>query len=111
MPCSDESCGTQAIVCSICYRYYLSADNTSITIFITIIYCLASFSVVMDQFMFVQSCRRINYHDDLVLRTPTVSIGERMLDVLFKNQSLDGNSILEVKYPNCEKDIQDMMQD
>ena len=75
LPCNDESCGTLVILCSICYRYYLSADNTSITIFITIIYCLASFSVVMDQFMFVQSCRRINYHDDIVLRTPTVSIG------------------------------------
>ena len=90
---------------------YLSAHNTSITIFITIIYCLASFCVVMEQFMFMQSCRSINYQDDIVLRTPTVSIRERMLDVLFKNQSLDGNSILEVKYRNCKKDIQHIMED
>ena len=65
----------------------------------------------MNQFLYVQSCRRINYHDDIVLRTPTVSIKERMLDVLFKNKSLDGNCILEVKYPNCEKDIQEIMED
>ena len=28
-----------------------------------------------------------------------------------KDQSFDGNSILEVKYPKCEKDIQDIMEE
>ena len=65
----------------------------------------------MDQFSFMQSCRRINYHDDIVLRTPTISFGERLLDVFMKDQSFDGNSILEVKYPKCEKDIQDIMEE
>ena len=65
----------------------------------------------MDQFSFMQSCRQINYHDDIVLRTPTISFGERLLDVFLKDQSFDGNSILEVKYPKREKDIQDIMEE
>ena len=65
----------------------------------------------MEQFSFMQSCRRINYHDDIVLRTPTISFGERLLDVFMKDRSFDGNSILEVKYPKCEKDIQDIMEE
>ena len=28
-----------------------------------------------------------------------------------KDQFFDGNSILEVKYPKCEKDIQDIMEE
>ena len=65
----------------------------------------------MDQFSFMQSCRRINYHDDIVVRTPAISFGERLLDIFMKDQSFDGNSILEVKYPKCEKDIQDIMEE
>ena len=65
----------------------------------------------MEQFKFMQSCKRINYHDDIVLRTPTVSIGERMLDVYFKNQSFNANSFLEIKYPICKKDIQGILRD
>ena len=65
----------------------------------------------MEQFKFMQSRKRINYHDDIILRTPTVSIGERMLDVYFKNQSFNGSSILEVKYPICEKDIHGILKD
>ena len=59
----------------------------------------------------MQSYKRMNYHDDIILRTPTVSIGERLLDVLLKNHYFNGNSIIEFKYPNCEKDIQDIMKD
>ena len=59
----------------------------------------------------MQSYKRINFHDDIVLRTPTVSLGEHMLDVFFKNQSFHGSSILEFEYPNCEKGIQDCMKD
>ena len=33
------------------------------------------------------------------------------MDVFLKDQSFDGNSILEVKYPNCKKDIQDIMKE
>ena len=65
----------------------------------------------MEQYKFMQSFKRIIYHDDIVLRTPTISIGERMLDVLFKHQSFDGNSVLEFENPNCEKEIQDIMED
>ena len=65
----------------------------------------------MEQYKFMQSYKRINYHDDIVLMTPTVSIGERMLDIFLKNQSYDGNIILEFKYPNYQKDIQDIMKD
>ena len=65
----------------------------------------------MDQFLFMQSRKRINYHEDIVLRTPTVSFGERLLDVCFKDQSFDSNSILEVKYPKCEKGIQEVMEE
>ena len=65
----------------------------------------------MNQFLLMQSCKRINYHDDIVLRTPTVCIRERMLEAYFKNQSFKGSSILEIKYPNCEKDIQGILRD
>ena len=65
----------------------------------------------MEQFSFMQSRKRINYHEDIVLRTPTVSFGERLLDVCFKDQSFDRDSVLEVKYPKCEKDIQDIMEE
>ena len=65
----------------------------------------------MDQFLFMQSRKRINYHEDIVLRTPTVSFGERLLDVCFKDQFLDRDSVLEVKYPKCEKGIQDVMEE
>ena len=65
----------------------------------------------MDQFLFMQSRKRINYHEDIVLRTPTVSFGERLLDVCFKDQSFDRDSVLEVKYPKCEKGIQEVMEE
>ena len=111
MPFSDESGWYIKYFYVLCATGYTSVDNTSITIYITITYCLASICVVMDQFSFMQSCRRINYHDDIVLRTPTISFGERLLDVFMKDQSFDGSSILEVKYPKCEKDIQDIMEE
>ena len=65
----------------------------------------------MKQYKFMQSFKSINYHDDIVLRTPTISFGERMLDVFFKHQSFDGNSILEFEYPIYEKKILDIMND
>ena len=36
-----------------------------------------------EQAAFIQSSRRRNYHDDIVLRTPTISTGERILAVCF----------------------------
>ena len=63
-----------------------------------------------EQAAFIQSARRRNYHDDIVLRTPTISTGERILAVCFKKQT-NSDSILEFKYPDCENDIQEIMRD
>ena len=65
----------------------------------------------MDQYEFMQFYKSINEHDDIVLRTPTKSTGERMLNVYFKNQTYNRGSILEFEYPDCEKKIQDIKRD
>ena len=65
----------------------------------------------MSVYEFMQSTKRINYHDDIVLRTPTISIGERMLIFGFKNTVNTNDSILEFEYPECEKEFQDIMKD
>ena len=64
----------------------------------------------MEEYAFIQSCRKLNYHDDIILRTPTLSTGERMLSMCFKN-SKDNSRILEFDYPECEKDILEIMKD
>ena len=64
----------------------------------------------MTELDFIQSMRRINYHDDIILRHPTLSNGERLLTVCFKNQT-NNSSILEFEYPNCEKNLQEIMRD
>ena len=64
----------------------------------------------MEELDFIQSSRRLNYHDDIILRTPTLSTGERILAVCFKNQ-INNGSIIEFKYPDCEKDFQEIMRD
>ena len=58
----------------------------------------------------IQSSRRLNYHDDIVLRTPTQSTGERLIAVCFKNQP-NTDSILEFEYPKHEKDFQAILRD
>ena len=63
-----------------------------------------------EQAAFIQSSRRRNYHDDIVLRTPTISTGERILAVCFKKQT-NSDSILEFEYPDCEKDFQVILRD
>ena len=57
----------------------------------------------------IQSSRRLNYHDDIVLRTPTQSTGERLIAVCFKNQP-NTDSILEFEYPKHEKDFQEILR-
>ena len=57
----------------------------------------------------IQSSRRLNYHDDIVLRTPTQSTGERLIAVCFKNQP-NNDSILEFEYPKHEKDFQEILR-
>ena len=47
----------------------------------------------------------------LFFRTPTISIGERMLIFGFKNNVNTVDSILEFGYPEWEKKIQDIMKD
>ena len=64
----------------------------------------------MEEYTFIQSCRKLNYHDDIILRTPTLSTGERMLSMCFKN-SKDNSRILEFDHPECEKDILEIMKD
>ena len=64
----------------------------------------------MEEYNFIQSCRKLNYHDDIILRTSTLSTGERMLTMCFKN-SKDNSRILEFDYPECEKDILEIMKD
>ena len=64
----------------------------------------------MEEYGFIQSCRNRNYHDDIILRNPTLSTGERMLSMCFKN-SKENSRILEFDYPESEKDIQEVMKD
>ena len=64
----------------------------------------------MEEYAFIQSCRKLNYHDDIILRTPTLSTGERMFSMCFKN-SKDNSRILEFDDPKCEKDILEIMKD
>jgi len=45
------------------------------------------------------------------LRTPTLSTGEKMLNAYFKNQTNNNVSIFEFEYPNCMKEVQDIMRD
>ena len=51
------------------------------------------------------------YNDSIVLRTPTLSTGEKMLNAYFKNQTNNNVSIFEFEYPNCMKEVQDIMRD
>ena len=65
----------------------------------------------MEELGLIQSLRSLNYHDDIILRTPTLSTGERLLAICFKNQTKNNGSILEFEYPDCEKDFQEIMRD
>ena len=82
-----------------------------IIIVITIYFLSGKFCKAMERNVFFQSYKRINHHDDIVLRTPTTSIGERMLDAYFKNQTFKNESIREFEFSDCEKEIQDIMRD
>ena len=64
----------------------------------------------MEEYAFIQSCRKLNYHNDIILRTPTLSTGERMLSMCFKN-SKDNSRILEFDSPKCDKDIIEIMKE
>ena len=65
----------------------------------------------MEEYAFIQSFRKLNYHDNIILRTPTLSTGEILLTMCFKNQTKSNGSILEFEYPDCEKDFQEIMRD
>ena len=65
----------------------------------------------MEELGFIQSLRSLNYHDNIILRTPTLSTGERLLAVCFKNQTKNNGSILEFEHPDCKKDSQEIMSD
>ena len=55
--------------------------TTSVIIIVITIYFLSGkFWKAMERNVFFQSYKRINHHDDIILRTPTTSIGERILD-------------------------------
>ena len=60
---------------------------------------------------FIQSRKRINYHDDIILRTPFISIRERMLIFSFKGPWNNVDRILEFEHPKCKKEFQVIMRD
>ena len=64
----------------------------------------------MEELYFIQNSKRLDYHDNIILSTLTLSTGERSLAVCFKKQTNNG-SIPEFDYPDCKKDFQEIMRD
>ena len=60
---------------------------------------------------YYQSMKRINYHNDIVLRTPTFIPGERMLRMANKDPMNSFNCIMNLAYPKNEKKIPDCIED
>ena len=60
---------------------------------------------------YYQSMKRLNYHNDLVLRTPTLTSGERMLMMANRDPLNSFNYILSIAYPKGRKDTTNFMDD
>ena len=58
-----------------------------------------------------QSMKRLNYHSDIVLRTPTLSSGERMLMMANTDPMNSFNSIMSTAYPEHGVKVLDWMED
>ena len=60
---------------------------------------------------YYQSMKRINYHNDIVLRTPTLTSGERMLKMANKDPMNSFNCIMNIAHPKPEKKAPDYFED
>ena len=60
---------------------------------------------------YYQSMKRLYYHNDLVLRTPTLTSGERMLMMANRDPLNSFNYILSIAYPKGRKDTTNFMDD
>ena len=60
---------------------------------------------------YYQSMKRLNYHNDLVLRTPTLTTGERMLMMANRDPLNSFNYILSIAYPKGRKETTNCMDD
>ena len=60
---------------------------------------------------YYQSMKRLNYHNDLVLRTPTLTSGERMLMMANRDPLNSFNYILSIAYPKGRKETTNFMDE
>ena len=60
---------------------------------------------------YYQSMKRLNYHNDLVLRTPALTTGERMLMMANRDPFNSFNYILSIAYPKVRKETTNCMDD
>ena len=60
---------------------------------------------------YYQSMKRLNFHSDIVLRTPTFIPGERMLRMANKDPMNSFNCIMNTAYPKNEKKTPDCIED
>ena len=60
---------------------------------------------------YYQSMKRLNFHSDIVLRTPTFIPGERMLRMANKDPMNSFNCIMNIAYPKNEKKTPDCIED
>jgi len=60
---------------------------------------------------YYQSMKRLNYHNDLVLRTPTLTTGERMLMMANRDPLNSFNYIQSIAYPKVRKETTNCMDD
>ena len=58
-----------------------------------------------------QSNKVLNYHNDIVLRTPTLYSGERIFLAAFRNPIDSFNSIMGIAYPEYGRKIPDCIGD
>ena len=65
----------------------------------------------MAETVWYQSMKRLNYHSDIVLRTPTLSSGERMLMMANTDPMNSFNSIMSTAYPEHGKKALDCIVD
>ena len=60
---------------------------------------------------YYQSMKRLNYHNDLVLTTPTLTLGERILMMANRDPINSFNYIQSIAYPKGRKETTNFMND
>ena len=60
---------------------------------------------------YYQSMKRLNYHSDIVLRTPTLTSGERMLMMANKDPMNSFKCIMDIAYPKHKQKSPDCIED